>query len=65
MVCRIRKVPGRDRQFVTLARKDNLCYLWDSRNMTTFVEYYEQERYGNQRTGMDISSNGESLYLGG
>lgn len=40
MVTQIKKVPSAEHYFVSLARKDNLSYLWDLRNMTQYVEYF-------------------------
>lgn len=57
-------MPGNEHHFVTLARKDNYTYLWDCRKMDSFVNCYEQLLYGNQRTGLDISSDGKTIYLG-
>lgn len=40
LVTRIERVERREHCFLTLARKDNLCYLWDMRNMGRFVKYF-------------------------
>ena len=55
LVTRIQKVEKRENYLVSLARKDNLCYLWDLRNMGQFVRCFEHPRYGNQRTGIATS----------
>lgn len=65
LVTRIKKVKEGEGYFVTVARKDNLTYLWDLRNMKEFVSCFEHPKYGNQRTGLDISENGEFIYLAG
>ena len=52
LVTRIKKVGKEEPYFITLARKDNLCYVWDLRNMKEFVRYYEHPRHKNQRTGL-------------
>lgn len=49
-------------QFFSLARKDNYVYLWDRRNIDSFIQVYENRLYGNQRTG--ISQLGSVLFLG-
>ena len=40
MVTRIQRAGRREHCLVTLARKDNLCYLWDMRNMESFVKCF-------------------------
>ena len=50
---------------MSLARKDNLCYLWDIRNLKEFVTYFEHPRHKNQRTGLEISNDGILAYIGG
>ena len=65
LVTRLKRVPFSDTLFVSLARKDNLCYSWDARNMSSFVGCFEHPLYGNQRTGMEITHDGSHLLLGG
>ena len=65
LVTRIKKVPYSDYNFVSLARKDNFCYCWDLRNMKNFLTYFQHPLYGNQRTGLEITHNGNFLMLGG
>lgn len=55
LVTKIKRFNTNDYNFLTLARKDNLSYLWDIRNMNSFVRYFEHQLYGNQRTGLDLS----------
>jgi len=64
LVTRIKRIPQKEHHLVSLARKDNYSYLWDCRKLDTFVNCYEQRLYGNQRTGLDVSSDGQTLYLG-
>ena len=40
LVSRIKKIGPAEHYFSTLARKDNLCYVWDIRNMDKFVTYF-------------------------
>ena len=62
-VTRVQQANQEGNQLVTVARKDNLSYLWDLRNMNNFLQYFEHPRYGNQRTGLDISEG--LAYFGG
>ncbi len=65
LITRIKAVPHSAHQFITLARKDNFAYLWDRRDMSTFLQLYEQPLYGNQRTGLELSLDGRRVYFGG
>ena len=49
--------------FVTVGRKDDYSYLWDSRNLATFVETHRHQRKGNQRTGLLVTHN--YVFMGG
>ena len=40
LVTQIKQIPTTEHYFVSLARKDNLCYLWDLRNLSQFVAYF-------------------------
>lgn len=64
LVTRIKGVPLREHLVVTMARKDNFSYLWDCRRLDTFLNYYEQPLYGNQRIGLDVTSDGNILVMG-
>ena len=55
-------VPYQQNYFISGARKDNYRYLWDRRNLNTFVECYGDELYGNQRISMSVK--GDQLYTG-
>ena len=41
LVTKIKRFNTNDYNFLSLARKDNLSYLWDIRNMSSFVKYFE------------------------
>jgi hypothetical protein len=56
LVTKIEKNPHCEHQFFSLGRKDNYCYLWDVRYSNTFVDFYNQNLYGNQRTGLFASA---------
>jgi len=64
-VTRIKSFPTNRNQLLTVARKDNYSYLWDVRQLGSFVQCYEQPLFGNQRTGVEISRNEEIVYFGG
>lgn len=44
--------------FFSSARKDNFKYLWDIRNLKTFVKCYELKNYTNQRININFNWNG-------
>lgn len=64
LVTQIKYIPTQDHYFVSIARKDNFCYLWDQRNLSQYVTYFEHFRHGNQRTGLDVTPDGSQLFLG-
>jgi len=55
--------PVDNNYLVSGGRRDNLVYLWDLRNPSSFVTYYERKGFTNQRLNFDISLDNH-LYLG-
>jgi hypothetical protein len=56
--------------FLSSARKDNFTYLFDRRNLKTFVKHFEFQRDSNQRYGLAtkqdtfaIGSENGSIYI--
>ena len=40
MVTQLHSIKGKEHSFISIARKDNISYIWDSRMMKTYVRCF-------------------------